>query len=330
MHSCIRRSTRLEALRRAVRIPALSRDWQGSMQVLLAAAEAGGTTGNAGLGPGASTAPCVAWLPPGRGRGFARGKRGRPIVRVRRRRRFAAATGTTGPTHPGPHEAEPGRSRGHSELFAVRSARHAQLSDRRQERARPRQRLSPSNRTGGQSPGGQRSSRLVHAGGRCGARRPDQRRCRRDADAGDVACCGRDGPVASRPVWWLHSARDRAHHSFAEEADHLLAGSGFASLRDLQPAVLPGDGSARISIEQAISRLSCFRSLGFRRRPISICVGRPAFSRISRRAWRHGAFPGRGSTSKCSGPRPRSRQACPASPLPCRIVQTVPRAADPW
>jgi MOSC domain-containing protein YiiM len=41
----------LEALRRAVRIPALSPGWQRSMQGLLAAAEAGGTTGNAGLGP---------------------------------------------------------------------------------------------------------------------------------------------------------------------------------------------------------------------------------------------------------------------------------------
>jgi ferredoxin-NADP reductase/ferredoxin len=29
--------------------------------------------------------------------------------------------------------------------------------------------------------------------------------------------------AASRPVWWLHSARDRAHHSFAREADDLLA-----------------------------------------------------------------------------------------------------------
>jgi ferredoxin len=27
---------------------------------------------------------------------------------------------------------------------------------------------------------------------------------------------------ASRPVWWLHSARDRAHHSFGPEADDLL------------------------------------------------------------------------------------------------------------
>jgi MOSC domain-containing protein YiiM len=49
----------VEDLRRAIRIPALSLDWRGSMQALLAAAEAGGTTGNAGLGMGAS-AP-VAW-----------------------------------------------------------------------------------------------------------------------------------------------------------------------------------------------------------------------------------------------------------------------------
>src|SRR5277367_3836568 len=48
-----------EGLRRALRIPALSVDWQGSMQALLTAAEAGGTTGNAGLGLGAS-AP-LAW-----------------------------------------------------------------------------------------------------------------------------------------------------------------------------------------------------------------------------------------------------------------------------
>ncbi len=57
-----------EALRRAVRIPALSVDWQGSMQALLTSAEAGGTTGNAGLGSGASAPP--AW------RGF------RPVVVV--------------------------------------------------------------------------------------------------------------------------------------------------------------------------------------------------------------------------------------------------------
>jgi hypothetical protein len=31
--------------------------------------------------------------------------------------------------------------------------------------------------------------------------------------------------VAPRPLWWLHAARDRAHHSFAKEADDLLVAS---------------------------------------------------------------------------------------------------------
>src|SRR6516164_9551662 len=88
----------LEALRRAVRIPALSLDWQGSMQALLAAAEAGGTTGNAGLGPGAS-AP-LAW------RGF------RPVVVAASREEsadvrsfeFAAEDGSSlPPALPGQH-----------------------------------------------------------------------------------------------------------------------------------------------------------------------------------------------------------------------------------
>src|ERR1700712_1166488 len=65
----------LEALRRAVRIPALSPGWQGSMRGLAAAVEAGGTTGNAGLGPGA-LAP-LAW------RGF------RPLVIVASREESA-------------------------------------------------------------------------------------------------------------------------------------------------------------------------------------------------------------------------------------------------
>jgi hypothetical protein len=153
----------VEALRRAVRIPALSLDWQGSMQALLTAAEAGGTTGNAGLGLGAS-AP-LAW------RGF------RPVVVVASREEsadvrsfeFAAEDGSPlppalpGPIHHGPHEAEPGCSRRHAKLFAVRSARDPHLSDWRQERARPRKRLSPPKRPGRQSPGDQRPARLVHA-----------------------------------------------------------------------------------------------------------------------------------------------------------------------
>ena len=250
----------LEALRRAVRIPALSLDWQGSMQVLLAAAEAGGTTGNAGLGPGASAPACVAWLPPGCGRCFARGKRGRPIVRVRRRRRFAAATGTTRPTHHGPHEAEPGCSRRHAELFAVRSARDPQLSDWRQERARPRKRLSPPKRPGGQSPGDQRSSRLVHARGRCDSRRPHQRRCRRHADAGDVAWCGRyKRRGASAGLVAAFSPRSGAPFVCQGGGRSARCAPGVPSLRHLQSACTgrharPGLRSTRPSLAPAAPR----------------------------------------------------------------------------
>ena len=48
----------IEALRRAVRIPALSPGWQASMKSLLLAAEEGGRTGNAGL---ASAPPAPLW-----------------------------------------------------------------------------------------------------------------------------------------------------------------------------------------------------------------------------------------------------------------------------
>jgi MOSC domain-containing protein YiiM len=136
-----------DALRRAIRIPALSKDWQGSMQALLDAAIAGGTTGNAGLGLGAG---CMARLPSGCRRGFARGKRRRPVVRAHGRRRFAAPRGTTQgatrPTHHGPYAASPRCSGRHAELFAVRSARDAQLPDRRQKRAWPGKQLSPPKR----------------------------------------------------------------------------------------------------------------------------------------------------------------------------------------
>jgi ferredoxin-NADP reductase/MOSC domain-containing protein YiiM len=46
-------------LERALRIPALSAGWRHSLQALLAQEETGGTTGNAGLGPG--SAPPPAW-----------------------------------------------------------------------------------------------------------------------------------------------------------------------------------------------------------------------------------------------------------------------------
>ena len=155
----------LEALRRAVRIPALSKDWQGSMQALLDRCRSGRHNRQCRPRPRRVGAPCVAWLPPGCGRCFARGERGRPIVRVRCRRWFAATIGITRPIHHGPRETGPGCSRRHAKLLAVRFARDLQLSDWRQERG-PRKRLSPPKRAGRQSLGDQCSAWLVHARGR--------------------------------------------------------------------------------------------------------------------------------------------------------------------
>jgi MOSC domain-containing protein YiiM len=176
----------LEALRRAVRIPALSLDWQGSMQALLTAAEAGGKTGNAGLGLGAS-AP-LAW------RGF------RPVVVVAsheesadvRSFEFAAEDGSPLPS------ALPGqyimvRVRPNPDAPAV--TRSYSLSG---PPGTPNYRIGVKNERGAGSgflhqrvrAGNQRPAWLVHAGGGCDPRCSYQRRCWRHADAGDVAWCG--------------------------------------------------------------------------------------------------------------------------------------------
>lgn len=161
----------LEALRRAVRIPALSLDWQGSMQALLAAAEAGGATGNAGLGPGAS-AP-LAW------RGFRR------VVVVASREESAdvrsfelsAEDGSPlPPALPGQHIVVrmrpspngPAVTRNYS-LCGPPGASNYRIAVKN-ERGLASGFLHQSVR--GQSPGDQRSSRLVHARGRCNSCRP--------------------------------------------------------------------------------------------------------------------------------------------------------------
>jgi ferredoxin-NADP reductase/MOSC domain-containing protein YiiM/ferredoxin len=212
----------LEGLRRAVRIPALSKDWQGSMQALLTAAEAGGTTGNAGLGLGAS-AP-LAW------RGF------RPVVVVASREEsedvrsfeFAAVDGSPlPPALPGqyimvrvrPDPDAPAVTRSYSLCSAPGT---------------PNYRIGVKNERG-------RASDFLHQNVRAGSG------LEISAPRGSFTLAAGSTPVvlisagvgvtpmlamlhgaaatvatASRPVWWLHSARDRAHHSFATEADDLL------------------------------------------------------------------------------------------------------------
>jgi len=213
----------VEGLRRAVRIPALSRDWQGSMQALLSAAEAGGTTGNAGLGLGAS-AP-LAW------RGF------HPVVVVASReesadvRSFEFAAEDGSPLPP----ALPGQYI----MVRVRPDPDAPAVTRSYSLCGPPG--TPTYRIGVKNERGLASG-FLHQSVREG------RRLEISAPRGSFTLAAGATPVvlisagvgvtpvlamlhraaatnaeASRPIWWLHSARDRAHHSFAKEADNLLA-----------------------------------------------------------------------------------------------------------
>ncbi len=212
----------VEGLRRALRIPALSLDWQGSMQALLTAAEAGNTTGNAGLGLGAS-AP-LAW------RGF------RSVVVAASREEsadvrsfeFAAEDGSPlPPALPGqyimvrtrPDPDAPAVTRSYSLCGAP---------------GMPTYRIGVKNERG-------LASGFLHQSVREGSR------LEISAPRGSFTLGAGEAPVVlisagvgvtpmlamlhgavatnattSRSIWWLHSARDRAHHSFAEEADDLL------------------------------------------------------------------------------------------------------------
>ncbi len=209
----------LEALRRATRIPALSPGWQGSMRKLAAAAEAGGTTGNAGLGPGASVP--LAW------HGF------RPLVVAASReesadvRSFDLAAGDGSPLPP----ALPGQYI----LVRVKPDPDAPAVTRNYSLCGPpgtrNYRIGVKNEHG-------LASGFLHHGARAGSH------LEVGAPRGSFTLAAGAAPVVlisagvgvtpmlamlhaaaatRRQVWWLHSARDRAHHSFAREADDLLA-----------------------------------------------------------------------------------------------------------
>jgi MOSC domain-containing protein YiiM/ferredoxin-NADP reductase/ferredoxin len=206
----------LEGLRRAARIPALSPGWRGSMLKLAEAADTGGTTGNAGLGPGAS-AP-LAW------RGFRR------LVVVASREEsadvrsfeLAAEDGLPlPPALPGQHivvRVQPnpdaaavtrnyslcGLPRGPNYRIGVKNE-HGLASGFLHQRIRIGSHLEISAPRGSFTlADGVTPVVLISAG------------------VGVTPMLAMLHAVASRPVWWLHSARDRAHHSFALETDRLL------------------------------------------------------------------------------------------------------------
>ena len=216
----------VEALRRAVRIPALSPGWQGSMQALLAAAEAGGTTGNAGLGPGASTPP--AW------RGFRR------VVVVASReesaevRSFEIAAEDGAPL--------PSALPGQYIVVRVRPSPSAPVVIRNYSLcSRPG---APRYRIGVKNEGGLASGFLhdsVRAGSHLEISAPRGRFTLAAGVAPVVLISAGVGvtPMLAmlqsivatnagtpRQVWWLHTARDGAHQSFAREANGLLAALG--------------------------------------------------------------------------------------------------------
>jgi ferredoxin-NADP reductase/ferredoxin len=213
----------VEALRRAVRIPALSPGWRGSMQEMLAAAEAGGRTGNAGLGPGASAPP--AW------RGFRR-----VVIAASREesadvRSFELAAEDGSPLPP----ALPGQNL----AVRVRPNPDAPAVTRNYSLCGPVG--TPNYRIGVKNEHGLASG-FLHQSVRAGSH------LEISAPRGSFTLAPGAAPVVfisagvgvtpmlgmlhgaaatdaetSRPVWWLHAARDRAHHSFATEADGLLA-----------------------------------------------------------------------------------------------------------
>jgi ferredoxin-NADP reductase/MOSC domain-containing protein YiiM/ferredoxin len=214
----------LDALRRAASIPALSPGWRASMRKLAAAAEAGGTTGNAGLGLGAS-AP-LAW------RGF------RPLVVVASHeesadvRSFELAAEDGSPLPP----SLPGQYI----VVRVRPNPDAPAVTRNYSLCGPPG--SPNYRIGVKNEHGLASGFLhqsVRAGSHVEVSAPRGSFTLADGMTPVVLISAGVGvtpmlamlhtaaatnAVTPRPVWWLHSARDRAHHSFAHEADGVLAG----------------------------------------------------------------------------------------------------------
>jgi ferredoxin-NADP reductase/MOSC domain-containing protein YiiM/ferredoxin len=231
----------LEALRRAARIPALSPGWQASMRKLAAAAEAGGTTGNAGLGPGASVP--LAW------RGF------RPLVTVASREEsadvrsfeFAAEDGLPlPPALPGQHI-----------VVRIQPNPDAPAVTRNYSLCGPPG--SPNYRIGVKNEHGLASGFLhqsVRAGSHVEVSAPRGSFTLVDGVTPVVLLSAGVGvtpmlamlhgaaamdAVTPRQIRWLHSARDRAHHSFAQEAYDLLAALSASQRCVVYSRPAPGD-----------------------------------------------------------------------------------------
>ena len=319
-----------EALRRAVRIPALSPGWRSSMQELLAAAEAGGRTGNAGLGPGASAPP--AW------HGFRR------VVIVASREEsadvrsfeFAAEDGSPlPPALPGQNVAV--RVRPDPDAPAV--TRNYSLCG---PAGTPNYRIGVKNEHG-------LASGFLHQSVRAG------NHLEISAPRGSFTLAAGTTPVVlisagvgvtpmlgmlhgvaatdtvtSRPVWWLHSARDRAHHSFAKEADDLLVAlrASHRCITYSRPA--PGDVLGQDFDRPGHLSSQLLQEIGVPQDADFYLCGPPRFLEDLREGLAAWGIPRSRIHVEVFGPAPLSRRASPAALPSCLIVLTALRAAVPW
>ena len=214
----------IEALRRATRIPALSPGWQRSMKALLDAAEHGGVAGNAGISP-APAAP-LAW----------RGFRPLQVAAVHQEsqevRSFELAAPDGSPL--------PASLPGQYIIVKVRPAADQPPIARNYSLCGPPD--AATYRIGVKNEGGGASAFLhthVQVGDTLEISAP---RGTFTLAAGSTpivllsagvgvtpvlamlhAAASSDG-VSPREVWWIHSARNTAYHSFAGEARTLVAG----------------------------------------------------------------------------------------------------------
>ena len=301
------------------------------MRKLAAAAEAGGTTGNAGLGPGAS-AP-LAW------RGF------RPLVIVASREEsadvrsfeFAAEDGLPlPPALPGqyilvrvqPNPDAPAVTRNYS-LCGPPGNPNYRIGVKN-EHGLASGFLHQSVRAGSRVEVGAPRGSFTLADG-CDARRAHQRRCRRHADAGDAACRGRDGRRdASAGLVAAFSPRSGAPFVCQGGGRPARCALGIPSLRGLQSArtgrhARPGLRSARPSLAAVASGYR--GSPGCRLLPV---WSAPLSRGFPERPGGMGHSPVQDPCGSVWACVQLSRRASPVSRQPCRIVLTVLRAADPW
>ena len=143
--------------------------------------------------------------------------------------------------------------------------------------------------------------------------RAGQRRRRRDPRARDAARAGR-ASTSTRPVWWLHGARNRDEHAFAAEVDALLAAlaDGHRLVAYSRPAPTTRSAPTTTSPDASTSRSSTGRRPDGRRL-LRLRTRRASCARSAPRsppaASRPSASPPRPSAPSPSTPRGSSRPA---------------------